>query len=202
MSSSGATKTSANILSAASGSFSLSGSASVMVTNPPPPPLSIAFIISLEKGGDGEVIKLVAPAWGALLAEIARDPDALLRMTPRQFEELVAAAHDADGADEVVLTPRSGDRGRDVIATYKGFGSVRILDQAKQFASDRPVPADDVRALLGVLALDLNASKAVLTTTSHFAPGVADEFKAVVPYRLELVNGAQLTARLAELAKK
>jgi hypothetical protein len=76
----------------------LSGSAAVLVTNPPPPPLSLAFIVSLEMNHQGDLIKLVAPVWIPLLAEIARDPDALLRMTPRQFEELVAAAHDADGS--------------------------------------------------------------------------------------------------------
>ena len=56
------------------------------------------------------------------------------------------------------------------------------------------VPAMDgerVRAILGVLALDLNATKGIITTTSDFAPGVEEEFEDVMPYRLETKNGQQ-----------
>jgi hypothetical protein len=52
------------------------------------------------------------------------------------------------------------------------------------------------------LAVDRNASKAVVTTTSDFAPGVAEEFRAFMPYRIELVNGVELRSRLSQLAKK
>jgi len=95
-------------------------------------------------------------------------------LEPRQFEELIAGAYEEEDCDEVILTPRSGDRGRDVIATSRLFGTVRILDQVKLYR--RVVEADDVRALHGVLGLDQGASKGVITTTSAFAPGVYDEF--------------------------
>ena len=41
----------------------------------------------------------------------------------------VAAAYQAAGFDEVTLTPRSADGGRDVIAVRRGRYSVRLLDQ-------------------------------------------------------------------------
>ena len=45
-----------------------------------------------------------------------------------KWEELIAAAFDYAGYDEVILTPRSGDHGRDVIATKNGIGAIRIID--------------------------------------------------------------------------
>jgi restriction system protein len=99
----------------------------------------------------------------------------------------------------VVLTPRSGDKGRDVIATRTDIGTIRFYDQVKAFKPGRIVTANDVRATYGVLCLHQNVSKAVVTTTSQFAPGVFDEFKPIMPYRLELKDGQQLTRWLLEL---
>jgi hypothetical protein len=72
-----------------------------------------------------------------------------------------------------------------------GFGSIRIIDQVKAYGPGHKVSANDVRALLGVLALDLNVSKGIVTTTSTFAPGVEDEIKPYMPNRLELKDGAR-----------
>lgn len=72
----------------------------------------------------------------------------------------------------------------------------------KRYSPDRPVPADDVRALLGVLLSDQNATKGILTTTSTFAPMIpSDPFiKPHIPFRLELVDGRELNKRLWDLA--
>jgi len=110
----------------------------------------------------------------------------------RRMEELVAGAYKREGWPQVELTPRSGDKGRDVIATKPGFGSIRIIDQVKAYRPGHKVPADDVRALLGVLTRDQNVSKGIVTTTSTFAPGVEDELKALIPHRLELKDGPRL----------
>jgi restriction system protein len=61
-----------------------------------------------------------------------------------------------------------------------------------------------VRALLGVLAGDQRATKAILSTTSDFAPMIAtDPFIApFIPYRLELVNRNELLQRLTRLSTK
>lgn len=72
-----------------------------------------------------------------------------------------------------------------------------------RYARGNPVRHYDVRALLGVLKAD-GASKAFLTTTSDFAPGVKQDplLKPFLGPRLELVNGEQLLIRLVELAKR
>jgi restriction system protein len=75
------------------------------------------------------------------------------------------------GWDEVTLTPRSRDLGRDLIAIKKGIGSVRVIEQVKAYTPPRLVTANDVRALVGVLKSD-GAAKGFLSTTSDFAPKI------------------------------
>lgn len=168
-------------------------------------PLSMSAIVSFEgDASDGAIVRLLQPALLEIRAALRRDPGALMSLTPRQLEELIAAAYDSAGFDQVILTPRSGDFGRDVIATKNGWGSVRIIDQVKAYKAEHRVTANDVRALLGVLHGDRSATKGVVTTTSEFAPGIAtDPFIApFMPYRLELINGKNLVDRLRALSTK
>lgn len=144
-----------------------------------------------ERIEEGDVIRAVTPAWSAILDELKGDPKRLLRLTPRELEELVAGRYRQNGA-EVVLTPRSGDGGVDVIATFPDFGSIRILDQVKRYKSPNLVTAAEVREVWSVLDRDRRASKAFVTTTSDFAPGVRQEFADSIPTRLDLRNGIQL----------
>lgn len=155
-----------------------------------------------EKTDEGHLIEAVAPAWFEIARLIRADPKAMHQIDPRKWEEMIAAWYKQYGFDEVILTPRSGDLGRDVIAVKRGVLSVRILDQVKAYSPGHVVPANDVRALAGVLALDRSASKGLVTTTSDFAPGVHTEFASMIPTRLELVNGAELNRRLIEVASK
>jgi restriction system protein len=120
---------------------------------------------------------------------IMHNPEELYNIDPRNFEELIAGAYEKSGEfDRVILTPRSGDKGRDVIAEKDGFGSLRIIDQIKRNRITHPVTADDVRALAGVVYLDHNVSKGIVTTSGVFAPNVEKDelIQKVLPYRLEL----------------
>jgi restriction system protein len=119
---------------------------------------------------DGELIVAASVPWRAIVREFERDPTFLHKFDWRRFEELIAAAYETQGY-KVTLTPASGDRGRDVIAEHDGF-KIRVLDQVKCYDPKYVVTANDVRALWGVLDEDRNASKAILSTTSTFAPGV------------------------------
>jgi restriction system protein len=103
----------------------------------------------------------------------------------------------------VILTPQSGDLGRDVIAVKKGIGSVRVIDQVKAYKPDHLVTAEDVRALVGVVQLD-RASKGFLTTTSDFAPRIKTDplLAQVMPHQIELINGEMLLKNLDEIAKR
>lgn len=151
---------------------------------------------------EGSVIVAIRPAWQAVVELLREDPSQMHSIDARRWEELIAAAYHEAGFDRVILTPRSGDLGRDIIAIKNGYWSVRIIDQVKAYAPGRPVPANDVRALLGVLQADRNATKGIVTTTSFFAPRIeVDPFIApFLPHRLELVDGTQLIRRLCDIA--
>lgn len=154
-----------------------------------------AVVTPLARVEDGQLIQCVAIPWLAILRELERNPAFLHQFSKhhRAFEEFLAATYEHAGYT-VTLTPQRGDQGRDVIAEKKGFGSVRILDQAKAYAPRHLVTHDDVRAMLGTLSTDSNASKGIITTTSDFQPGIlqGEEFRRFMPYRLELKNGVQL----------
>ena len=152
---------------------------------------------------EGSLIQSVSSPWRAIVRHLQNDWSNASKIPPYIWEEMIAAAFDEDGYDQVVLTPRSGDYGRDVIATKNGVGSIRIIGSVKAYKPGHLVKHDDVRALAGVLAGDPKASKGILSTTSDFAPGIAtDPFLApFMPYRLELMNGAILRKWLSDLAK-
>jgi restriction system protein len=155
-----------------------------------PPQVTLqAVIIAGDKTSEGRLVEGIGIAWFEILKLIKRDPEEIFNIEPRTFEELIAGAYDRSNQfDEVILTPRSGDKGRDIIATKNGFGSIRIIDQIKRNRITHPVTADDVRALVGVLTLEQNVSKGVVTTSGVFAPNLEKDelIQRVLPYRLEL----------------
>ena len=75
--------------------------------------------------------------------------------------------------------------GRDL--QHRGRG-VEALEHYQRAALLERVSADDVRALIGVLATEPQTSKAILTTTAEFAPGIetCQDIMKLVPTRLEL----------------
>lgn len=164
----------------------------------------VQSVLSLEnKTDDGLVIKLIIPAWTEIIDLILKDPKIMHQISPRKWEEIIAGAYDKAGFDEVILTPQSMDRGRDVIATKKGWGSIRIIDQVKAYKPGHLVTADNVRSLLGVLHADHSATKGIVTTTSDFAPKIHNDpfIQPFIPYRLELINGVRLVEYLSSLLK-
>ena len=107
--------------------------------------------------------------WSDILEALARDPNLLHQMNWRRVEELIAAAYKQEGWPEVVLTDRSGDGGRDIIVSKPGFSAIRFYDQVKAYSPGHKVPADDVRAIFGVLNLHPNVSKDTLGRLSPAA---------------------------------
>jgi restriction system protein len=155
---------------------------------------------------DGQLVRSVCLPWFEIVRRINRDRDFLYHLTryPRKFEELIAGAYERAGWPEVQITPRSNDGGSDVIAAKPGVGAIRFLDQAKAYSPDRLVTHDDIRAMLGVLAADSNASKALVTTTSGFQPRIwtSPQYTQYMPYRLELKDGDALRKWLIEIARR
>lgn len=163
--------------------------------------LTQAVIIPYQKTVEGELIKSITLPLLDIVQRITENPSLMYEVDPRTWEEIIAAAYDASKLfDEVTLTPRSGDRGRDVIAVKKGFGSVRLIESVKRRTPGNKTTAEEVQALLGVLLSDPQASKGIVSTTWEFAPMIWDnpQITQYVPHRLELVDGKALVERLKE----
>jgi len=159
------------------------------------------LIVPGDQNDEGRLVRAVAPPWFEIIRLLQEDPESAFRIPARKWEEIVAGAYERAGFEEVVLTPASGDLGRDVIAVKRGIGRIRIIDQVKAYKPSHLVTANDVRALMGVVHED-GGAKGFATTTSEFAPKLHEDplITPLIPSRLELVNGEQLLARLDELA--
>jgi restriction system protein len=149
---------------------------------------------------EGILVRATTAFFDYILNYVDGNWSRILEFDDRQFEEIIAGYFHTLGY-KTTLTPRTGDLGRDVIAETNGLGCVRILGSAKRYTFGHLVPASDVRDLMGALSIDPNASKAMLITTSDFAPRLSDDpgLMAAQPFRLELVNGRELQERLKEL---
>lgn len=191
------------ILRSSLGQMSVRGSLSEQGAPSPPPELAIKALLEfVGPTSEGQLVRAVAIPWFEVAEMMIRDPESMYEIEPRAWEEIIAGAYDRAGFDEVILTPRSGDLGRDVIATKRGVGSIRIFDQMKAYKAGRVVTAEEVRAMLGVITAAANVSKGVITTTSTFAPRLLEDpfIAPYVPYRLELKPGDVLLPWLEELA--
>jgi restriction system protein len=157
------------------------------------------LILPESKDAEGVLIRDVTIAWWEIIKLILQDPNLMYQIPHRTWEEVIAGGYEAAGY-KVTLTPASGDLGRDVIAYRDGFGSVRFIESVKRYTPNHPVTANDVRALLGVLHSDQNATKGIVSTTWEFAPKIAEDplIKPHIPYRLELVNRHGLIERFKD----
>lgn len=156
-----------------------------------------------DKTNEGRLVEGIGIAWDEIIKIIGKNPEEIYNIDPWQLEELIAGAYVREGY-EVELTPRSGDKGRDVVATRHGIGSIRIFDQVKRYRISRPVSAKEVREILGVISIAPNVSKGVITTTSTFAPNLLDDNDIVrqIPHRLELKPRDVLLPWLASLRRR
>lgn len=170
----------------------------------PRPELSLQSVIIPETAvAEGILVRSTSLVWLSIIERLKDDWSQAYNIPWRTWEEIIAGAFTKAGYDEVTLTPRSADHGRDIIAVRTGVGSVRILGQVKAHKPGHLVTKDQVHSLLGVVGIDPNASKGLFATTSDFAPNLLDDprLAASVPHRLELMNGTRLQAWLRHLTK-
>ena len=111
-----------------------------------------------------------------LIHAILRDPRHMRNLTPRQFEEFIAEVVDHLGFSNIILTPPSGDGGRDVIASNEINGiPMTFFFECKKYAEGNKVQLDTLRSLLGTVAHHATeANMGVLVTTSTFTKGCKD----------------------------
>ncbi len=110
------------------------------------PSITLKALLSFsDKSSEGRLVAAVGVPWFNIINMINKDPESIYQIDPFKWEEIIAGAYDAAGFDEVILTPRSGDKGRDVIAIMNGVGSIKIVDQVKAYNPNHLVTANDVQ---------------------------------------------------------
>ena len=160
------------------------------------------LLVPQKKVAEGSLIQSTTAIWVEIARHLSKDWSMATRLSSTQWEEMIAGAFKEAGYDDVVLTPRSADGGRDVIAVKHGIGSIKVIGSVKAYKPGHLVTHDDVRALLGVLSAEPDASKGIVATTSGFAPRIKEspQFKPFMPTRLELIDGQQLQDWLRALS--
>jgi restriction system protein len=103
-----------------------------------------------------------------MISFFRRNPEQLYSMTPRKFEELVAAIFKNNGFS-VELTPETRDGGIDIIAVHKSIltGETVHFVECKRYAPENKVGIGIVQRLLGTVS-QKRANKGVIVTTSFF----------------------------------
>jgi restriction system protein len=158
-----------------------------------------ALILPESKTAEGILISAATIAWRKILDLLIPDPSLAFRIDPWKWEQIIAASYKESGLfDEVILTPRSGDGGKDVVATKKGVGSIKYVESVKRYTPGHVVTADEVRSLGFVMLADSDSTKGIVSTTWEFAPRIEQDrlIRKYMPDRLELLNGAKLIERL------
>ena len=132
-----------------------------------------------------------------LLRDLRKDPEKLVRLHPRQFEQVVAELLSKQGF-RVELTPASGDGGFDIYAARKdSVGTFLYLVECKRYTPPNKVGVEVVRSLHGVVQLN-RATAGVVATTSRFTRG-AQEFQSKVEHQMSLVDYIGLHQWLKQL---
>ncbi|NYT69994.1 restriction endonuclease [Pusillimonas noertemannii] len=106
-----------------------------------------------------------------LIRLIQEDSSCLHRISPREFEEIIAEIFRAQGYD-VRLTKRTRDGGKDVIAIHRnelGLETCYFIE-CKRHALDRKVDVGIVRGVYGVHSAMNGPNKSIVVTTSTFTP--------------------------------
>lgn len=122
-----------------------------------------------------------------LLARLSKFPEDRFLIDPRVFEETVAELLARMGYS-VRLTPRSGDKGRDVIASIgTPAAPVLMLVECKRYAEHRLVGPEPVTRLWFRM-FDDHANMAMVVTTSGFQPVARDTARSR-GYQITLKDG-------------
>lgn len=113
-----------------------------------------------------------------ILDRISKHPTEMHQLTPRQFEELIAEILDGLSFRDILLTPPTRDKGRDIVAVKRVDGiPVLFAFECKRYSPKRRVGVATCRALLGTISqAATKANIGVLVTTSTFTKGASEFF--------------------------
>lgn len=132
-----------------------------------------------------------------IVEQLARRPDDVHRLTPRQFEELVCALL-ADMGLDVQLTPQTRDGGRDILAVaHTPLGEFLTIVECKKYRAENPVSIKEIRSFLFTIREYDRASCGLLASTSYFSKD-ASNLAADYMYQLKLKDAEDITGWLRQ----
>jgi HJR/Mrr/RecB family endonuclease len=131
----------------------------------------------------------------ALLDVVKNDLEHIHKMTPREFEFLVAEMLEKKGY-QVEITPETRDWGKDLIAVkHIDFGKFIFFVECKRNELVRPVGIEVVQRLYG--AVTGNATAGLIVTSSDFSTP-AKTFTKKIEHQMSLVNYYKLCEWIRE----
>ncbi|MCP3933603.1 MAG: GAF domain-containing protein [Bacteroidetes bacterium] len=136
-----------------------------------------------------------------LLDYLSNNPEAMRKMSPRKFEELIAFLLERDGW-QTLVTASSRDGGYDIRAIRRiDRMDICLLVEAKRFRENNPVGVTYIRELYSVKQRQ-KATKAILATTSYVSPDAKKEFVDVIPWELQLLEYDDLICWIVDSIKQ
>ena len=139
----------------------------------------------------------------SLKAELAASLIARLqKLPPSTFEQvivdvLVKIGYGGSRRDAAERLGRSGDGGIDGVIREDVLGLDTIYLQAKRYSDENAVGASAIQGFAGAL-LGKGATKGVFVTTGRFTPQARQTGEASKPYRIVLIDGAELARLMIE----
>lgn len=118
-----------------------------------------------------------------IITDIYKDNSALLKISPREFEEMIAEILRSQGF-ETELTKQTRDNGYDILAIkpVDGHAPLKYLVECKRF-TNKPVGVEIIRGFKNVVDSE-NANMGIIVATSYFTRD-AYKKKKETPYILD-----------------
>lgn len=143
---------------------------------------------------------IIVSANNDLVSSLKKQPSDLHKLSPREFEILLADLLRDMGWD-VELTKQTRDGGSDILAYLNtDIGRLLCLVEAKHYREDRKIGVDLVRTLYGTLC-DAQANSAMLVTSSSFTSD-AKVFQQKHKYQLTLRDYADVVDWILKFGDK
>lgn len=135
-----------------------------------------------------------------IITDIYKDNSNLLKVGPREFEEMVAELLKSQGFN-VELTKQTRDNGYDIIA-LQSIGSnfpLKFLVECKRF-TEKKVSVDIIRSFKEVIQTE-QANKGIIVTTSYFTRDAIKK-KLETPYLLDYKDKDAVLNWVTEYCRK
>ncbi len=121
-----------------------------------------SIIVPEKRNAQGIIISAHAIAWAEICRHLVNDWSKAYEIPATKWEEIVAGAFDKAGYDQVFLNASIRRPWPRCHRSQRGVGSIKIIGSVKAYKPTHIVGYDDVRALLGVLSGETDASKGMV----------------------------------------